>query len=877
MQNLLLKWLASPLRAMITSALFFGAFSSAQAQGNCIELFSLPNTIEIKNLDDLGAAMSNGMVLRPNQSDLFELYRIIYFGDPLSALGISSFSSMTTTLERYPEISKPHFRDFFISQSGSVYSTTTGLSKFISGQSRSAAQSRSNLFQIDANLGFWKILLDQKGKSEKEFKNQLDLLITPAMRAQLRGNELSVQNKSSLLFSALNSYREARLRAGQDVSLVSQALVDIIHSQAFVEEQITHLLKSYNGLEQIQGFEHVLSNRENVARYFGYSSFADLMNKLGVDSATGSYKNENFPEQLSRFREDVLLTKDARPSMADLRMRSLSLQEAPFRGCLGKDCSTREYFSKALDPNFNYFTLTNNQNHSDGQITIVLGTAKDAQNKSVKAAFVDKIQNVTVFQVDAFLEAIRQTVLERGYLLVIPAETITETGLSDSSNIIQHFYHHLLPEAGAALTGFEPHENNYSFKNAFSRSESRPNVFVVKPKDFTDEQITITAGEIPSTSLAPAQLTASQLINELIALRNSPREEDKIKFIDSKNVLLSLERQGVDPSIHTEALNRYIVDPHLSFAVRKRALFSLLESNDHPFNILYHVQQAGSFSAPEWRQILSEIKQWSGTNNVDRKLAHTRITMDFNKTAGSLPEVFYPLVDWSLVLAQSSNLKTLLLAISKNANLHGKMADSQGYGAIHTAAANKDFESLQYLTSLSTYNINLISGPRNNGPTAFAILLHQFPLQMDLIDMFMQNDRFDINTIYYNWGAHGSILMDMLRSRNLAGLEIVLSHPQIDPNLEVEGYSPILITIASHWGEALEKLLELPQISLNQTDLWKAFTLGTSGFDILKILMSNSRYDIDAPVNSQGQTLHDLAIENGRQDVLDYLQKRQER
>jgi hypothetical protein len=81
------------------------------------------------------------------------------------------------------------------------------------------------------------------------------------------------------------------------------------------------------------------------------------------------------------------------------------LAEAPFRSCIGgSDCSSRTYLTKALDPNYQYFTLTDAEGYSSGHITVVLGSAPGKAKSRIpslehgsderKLAFIDKIQNV---------------------------------------------------------------------------------------------------------------------------------------------------------------------------------------------------------------------------------------------------------------------------------------------------------------------------------------------------------------------------------------------------------------------------------------------------------------------------------------------------
>ena len=103
----------------------------------------------------------------------------------------------------------------------------------------------------------------------------------------------------------------------------------------------------------------------------------------------GSTKKENLSQILSDIQREIQNSPYTVAGQQVFRVRALSLQESPFRGCLGGDCSTEEYFNLGLDPNFISFTLTNEEFQSSGHITVVLGKARSEKEKSrIKIAFV---------------------------------------------------------------------------------------------------------------------------------------------------------------------------------------------------------------------------------------------------------------------------------------------------------------------------------------------------------------------------------------------------------------------------------------------------------------------------------------------------------
>ncbi|MCB0370255.1 MAG: hypothetical protein KDD45_12740, partial [Bdellovibrionales bacterium] len=70
---------------------------------------------EVSDLKSFGQAMTEGMLLNAEQADLFEVYRKIYFGDPNTSVNNETLKSVTAILKKYPDLQKPHFREYEIS------------------------------------------------------------------------------------------------------------------------------------------------------------------------------------------------------------------------------------------------------------------------------------------------------------------------------------------------------------------------------------------------------------------------------------------------------------------------------------------------------------------------------------------------------------------------------------------------------------------------------------------------------------------------------------------------------------------------------------------------------------------------------------------
>ena len=173
------------------------------------------------------------------------------------------------------------------------------------------------------------------------------------------------------------------------------------------------------------------------------------------------------------------------PSSSSKTVRPLSFIEAPLRGCLGNDCSTNTYMEIAFHPNYYYFTLTDQAGISNGHITIVLGSARYRHvEKVVRVAFIDKVQNLSSEDLPLMIEAIRQSVLEHGYILALPDQLGDHIGISTSKVIRSFIKDHIPLLKQQALTDFYPHaypSQIYPPKNiGFSRANIGLLLFPVK-------------------------------------------------------------------------------------------------------------------------------------------------------------------------------------------------------------------------------------------------------------------------------------------------------------------------------------------------------------------------------------------------------------
>jgi hypothetical protein len=622
---------------------------SAQAVNFCSWIFgkksqavALPpkkNAHEIKDLKSFGSAMTEGMLLHPEQGDLFEIYRNIFFGNPATDVDRATLKTVTDLTKKNPDLQKVPFNEIEILNNQKVYETPEALAKYIKSQIQTAGQTRSNLLKIEANLGYWKKILDYQEPTQpegltkdqqKEFSKKakatfdkfLNRIISKTNRyllADLNNENEDYQNKTKSLYKTLEALEAWLHKKGRNTQPIRQAMVDLVHTVGYANQATVLLLKSKNGMDKIEGLKKILDERDEVAMALGFADhFQELQQKLQIDFPTGFSKNESPQQNILNFENQVLASSSKSLDTEVIRVRSLSLQESPFRSCLGgSDCSTRTYFSKALDPNFYYFTMTDSNHFSSGHVTVVLGDAQMPKNNQlVKVAFVDKIQNVPNHLMITFLKAISMSLSERGYKLVLPKEVGGHNGLSNMDTTRHFIKNEILPHLTDIYTEFKPHEHKYNFKNKFSRANDLLDVLVFDPQSRTSHDV-LKSGKKYVSTLAPHDLSKENLVESFLQLRFSEDSNDKLKYISSGSVVAELSKLNLFTSEEYEFdLEKFAKDPQNSLSVRKQAAFSLfiLEKKVHNW-----VKVLEFFNDAEKKQILMELQQWSLSNEFHKK------------------------------------------------------------------------------------------------------------------------------------------------------------------------------------------------------------------------------------------------------------------
>jgi hypothetical protein len=648
--------------------------SHANSHLQCPQVFNRPlkniknQKTEVTDLFTFGQAMTEGMLLHPDQEDLFEIYRKTFFGDPKVSVDNKTLNDVSEILSKNPELKKIPFREYEVSSVKKLYSVPDSLSKYVTSQIQSAGNVRSNLLQIEANIGYWRKILDYQepqmpeglakdqqkewsAKAKFKFEKYLNRIISKTNRgllSDLKNEQIDYDKKVITLFKTLDYLSKWMQTKNRNTQPIRQAMVDLVHTVGFGNQATLALLKSKNGLDKIEGLKKILDERDSIAMELEFHGhFQELQKSLKVDFPTGLSKNENPSVNIQKLEKEVLNSPFTSLPVETYRVRSLSIQEAPFRSCLGgSDCSSRTYFSKALDPNFNYFTMTDNASYSTGHVTVVLGEATNPKTKHLEpVAFVDKIQNIPNSQLPVFFQAIALSLNEYGYKLGLPEDVGDHNGLSNLENTRVFVKNDVLPLLSHKLSKFKPHAHKYNFQNRYSRAYNDLSLKIYEPV-LIDKETEIKVGRHYKTTLAKKNLDKNQLITDFLNLKDSKESQDVLKYVSSGLFIESLEKLNLYTTAEYEKdLEKILQRKDIDFSIKKQALYEsffvnpsskILKKSKNIF-----LNKISSFNQVEKHQIGSEIKQWSQSSDKRKQIFADQLRTSWNVaiTKGELEQV----------------------------------------------------------------------------------------------------------------------------------------------------------------------------------------------------------------------------------------------
>ncbi len=441
----------------------------------------------LKDLPSLARAMTQRLQLTPGQEKIFDIYKKGFF--PYES--DRTLGEVLGVLKQHPELEqKLIVRDQVIPLRAMVVKSED-FRGFIKSFSNSAGRVKNSLLNISSNLGFWMKLLNFptpfidkslskpekkriKNTHKEKFWKYFHQFITQDQWKRFHATN-DYKHKVKTVFYLLDKARSFLSQQGYSTANISEAMVNLISVVGFGNKAYTELLKSENVNDNMEALVKILSERDFVSSELGFGDFSDLKKSLLAyptpHLALSARDLRHTLSVVEKILQEGGTSDTAEQNQGSLTVRALSVQESPFRGCLGGDCSTDRYFFKSLDPDFLYFTLTDGEYQSFGQVSVVLGVAQEEKTSAfVQVAFVDKIQGVPIGVVESMLLAVQTGLKEQGYRLVLPVDAGDHNGLSNSEVIRQHV-NSKVSDMQNQFLNFKPHHaGQYSFYDGFSRA-----------------------------------------------------------------------------------------------------------------------------------------------------------------------------------------------------------------------------------------------------------------------------------------------------------------------------------------------------------------------------------------------------------------------
>ena len=600
----LIKKAANPI-AFFTKILFYWSFFiPIFAEDRCKDIFT-PETF--------AKSMTENLKLLKDHEDLFDLYKSNYFED--SKVNIErDFTDMMDVLEEHSELSKKVFREQEIAFEKKNYEVTESLKSLIEKFKAPYRTLSGKLFNVSSNLHFWKKILGFK--KEEEFIKYFESFVSKKDMAFIDDKSKSYKERAVFLYKILNRIREDQ----KESQRLSQILLDLVHTVGLGDPYTSRLTRSKNAAERLESIHKLLSSRDEMAIELDFGGrFLELEKALGLSPSSLS-KKEDIYELLKEVEEEFYKSSYNKSDLQSFRVRALSLQESPFRSCLGSsDCSSRVYFFKALDPNFIYWTLTDKEYRSSGHITVVLGEAKDERGRKTLIGFVDKIQNIPRERIIPMLEAVRRSLKEEGYSLGLPEDAGDENGLSNSLTTREYIEKEVNPRLREKLLAFKPHKHSYNFSSGYSRADEKLELYKYKAEVF-DLELEMRPGKRHPVQTVSKALNKERLFDQIISLKSSKREEDQIRFIRYVEWIFDLKLLSFE-ELRGNLKNK-VGSSEFSFQVRKQSFFALVELYESLRKKLGYdelQELLSEFSKEEQKILTGEMSNWSEGNNVKRR------------------------------------------------------------------------------------------------------------------------------------------------------------------------------------------------------------------------------------------------------------------
>lgn len=710
------------------------------------------NAISLKEypaIIPLAQKITDGMLVRPNEPELFELYRNLFFGDPSTYLGGHDIKEVLGLIQTH-KFSKPAFASARMVEKITDHKTPEHVQMQVRMYFKWAAKTHGVFLHPLENEAFFSRL-------KVPFAEHL----APEVFSKEIWAQISQEKKILLMSASFVKIAEEQESRGLDSGPLRSWLFKALMTSPLVNADLSIWIKAKEESSSRLALKQFFSEREEILqRFYKMNNLAEdyfripgmkplyLDEKAKAESLkeftfnpgqpdlfyvsqnpvqgealhanhqdlqggssnikTGAEGSPFFGDGQAARTEDHSST-DSMPLVSSggqmvvnqriTLLRPLTIQEAPFRSCLGLDCSTTEYFRTALLPHFVYFTLTDpNSYASNGAITLVLGTVQapslQQQNSreglelrdaapEVPAAFLDKVQNVPLEQLPLVLLSLREILLKSGYELVLPKDAGGENSLTNNPSVRRWYdlelmkqINQLQPENEAVQTTrgavFQPQfthgESLQKWGIGHGLSQVQDDVAKVvlvsdslaqdlanrflRTSEMRQENIEVS--EIKPSFINQDSFDFSLFKKQLESLAFSERPEDQMHFIQSESLVAILD--GIKVFSHArylELLRTLANNTQNSFLVRKESFFKSLLTyfnkvgNNFKERVFFVPDlKLTGFTEKEKKQIWSEMVQWHKSHDLVKR----RFILQLEQRLGAVSanKIDVRAIDWFL-------------------------------------------------------------------------------------------------------------------------------------------------------------------------------------------------------------------------------------
>lgn len=200
-------------------------------------------------------------------------------------------------------------------------------------------------------------------------------------REKIINKNIPIFERRKLLFRFLQKEYKNLKNQNKNFYPISQAIVDLIHTIGFHDPFIFQDLKSNDGMVRMNAFRRAINERDRFAMELGFKNhFEEVLKTFSISMPTGLDSTAGLHQKLKTMEDGIIKNSQVSTQTQSRTIRHLSLTESPF-------CSSRTYLTRALDPNYHYFTITDENGHSTGQITVVLGDGQSNNGKRLYSCF----------------------------------------------------------------------------------------------------------------------------------------------------------------------------------------------------------------------------------------------------------------------------------------------------------------------------------------------------------------------------------------------------------------------------------------------------------------------------------------------------------